>query len=173
MNGLTLLELLSSGLSKTTKHYRLLLLFLVTCQDLKVRPHCWRYHVLESQNLEKSGTNLKVSFLPLDFIVLKVVRWLPGKKSNHQSYLAVNSVSYNKSDWPDRHVHQCNSGRNTEGVTNHFVIGFKSHFTKWNPYLSILSTQEHITREGIGTMGEPTAVTLLNDYYWLTVIPID
>lgn len=48
-----------------------------------------------------------------------------GEITHQQSYLAVNTVSYNRKQL-ERYGPQCNHGTNATGVTNYFLIGFKA-----------------------------------------------
>lgn len=50
-------------------------------------------------------------------------------------------------DWQGKTDPQCNSVTRIIGVTNHFLIGLKSLFTRKNPHMSLLSDQEPMTRQ--------------------------
>lgn len=50
---------------------------------------------------------------------------LPEQKSNYQSYPAMTPASHNN-NWQDN---ICSGGTTIMGVTNHFLIGFKTCFT--------------------------------------------
>lgn len=64
------------------------------------------------------------------------VPWLlTEEKSNHQSYQARNLGNYKSMTTLARHTDWYNCGSNIVGVTNYFMIVFKAHPTRWNPYL--------------------------------------
>lgn len=58
----------------------------------------------------------------------------------------------------------CDTGTNVIGVTNHLLIGFKSHSTRWNPYWAPLSGQELVARHVTGQRGETTTTVVLSGY---------
>lgn len=72
-----------------------------------------------------------------------------------------------------------NSGMTITGINNNFLIGFKSHSTRCNPYLAPLLVQEPMAKQVIDLRGDPTTITLSNmhnintDSLWLIIIPID
>lgn len=95
----------------------------------------------------------KMMFHPywLAFIVLEVLCTLLGDKSNYQLYPALNLVSYTN-DCPGTICHWCDSGTKITGVTNRFLIEFKSSYRGWNPLLTLLFGQEPMARQAIGHM---------------------
>lgn len=63
----------------------------------------------------------------LAFLMLEVLYTLLGEKSNYQLYPVVNLVSYTN-DFAGTIYHWCDNGTNITGVTNHFLIEFKSSY---------------------------------------------
>lgn len=91
----------------------------------------------------KAGTDLEVLSLLVSFHnvrTLYVHYW--EEESIERSYPYVNPVVHNN-EWtrkmyPYTHA-TCNSGMNVMKVTNHFLIGFKACFTRWNSFLGLLT----------------------------------
>lgn len=53
-----------------------------------------------------------------------------------------------------RHALSLNSGRNTMGVTSHFLIWLKAYSTRWNPSLALCLGQEPVTKHVPGPEGK-------------------
>lgn len=88
---------------------------------------------------------------------------LPEEKSNNYSYPAVNPTSYIN----DHSGSKCllgvgNHDMNGMGVSNHFLIGFKTCSTRWKTYLVLFQGPGTCNQTGTSPQGEPSTVTLLN-----------
>lgn len=64
----------------------------------------------------------------------KLFCMIPEEKvKNQHSYR-----SFNLQWWFACKMHSGKSGTSLEGVTNHYLMGFKFHSTRWNPSLTLL-----------------------------------
>lgn len=156
------------SLSISLKHYRLLLLPLVSFYNFTVRlllkiPHrAWR---------NQAGTDLEVSsLLTRSYSAGKCYACCP--RSN-----AIISPTQLRILWATimtgvgRHAHWCDSGSHSIGVTNHFLIGSMACPMRWKPCMLIGPRTYGLWV--VGPKGEPNTIILLNDSWWLSTIVID
>lgn len=67
-----------------------------------------------------------------------------------------------KTGLPEYTSIMCDSGLNFMGITNNFLIGFRTHPIKEKSCLKSLLGQEPMAKEVIGPRGELTTVVLLS-----------
>lgn len=65
--------------------------------------------------------------------------------------------------WPG-HALWYNNDTNNIGIIKHFLIGFKSCFTSWNPWLAQLMGQKLIARQVIGPKRKHITFLVLNEH---------
>lgn len=85
---------------------------------------------------------------------------LPAEKSNQQASSGVNPICTKIIMDLERCANWCNSGWDVMEVTKHFMTGFKTSVTRWNPYMLPELGQEPMAGQGAGSRRDPTIVLL-------------
>lgn len=80
-----------------------------------------------------------------------------------KSHTTINTRRYNN-DQPSSCTRPCNSGRNVIGITNHHLIGYKTHSLRWNLYLTLLLRPRIWDWMGHLLRGKPITIILLKEY---------
>lgn len=82
------------------------------------------------------------------------------EKNNDWSYLSVRLYTTVRTTLA-RHTYRCNSGTGIMGVTNHFIIEFKTHFIDMKLKPGIGAKNPRL-RYDIEPKGEPVTIILLS-----------
>lgn len=119
------------GPMEISKQPGLLPRLVVALHKMVVRPYCWRQHLHNSLNTEKSSWSLPRAFIPTDS-----AHDIRRNSACHQRRKVktnpdTNALTYN-GDLSTRYA----SGRKRVGVTNQYLIGLKAHLMRKNPCLT-------------------------------------
>ena len=98
-----------------------------------------------------------ISLLACLYGVERCCAYYQRRKSDHQSYPALNPVSFSNIC-----PHWCSSGMNIMWVTSHFLIWFTAYSLRWNPDPAPSPDWEPVATQVIGPMEEPTVTILIS-----------